>query len=115
MPVPPAALLLIGLGLGAISRAYVLAASWIGLILVIAGIGLAIASGPRAPAGPAGGRAGGRPTLQDLGTRVEQILRLSEEQANDRRAKARLDAERIVADARAEAQAITGSAGEQAP
>lgn len=112
MPVPPAALLLIGLGLGAIGRAYVLAASWIGLILVIVGIGLAIASGPRAPADQ---RAGGRPTLQGLGDRVEQILRLAEEQANDRRAMAKREAERIVADARAEARAITESAGEQAP
>lgn len=37
-----------------------------------------------------------RPTLSGLGTRVEQILKLAEEQADDHRAEARLEAEGIV-------------------
>ncbi|WP_425271108.1 hypothetical protein [Micromonospora arborensis] len=47
-----------------------------------------------------------RPTLSGLSTRVEQILRLAEEQAADHRAEARVEAEGIVAAARREAEAI---------
>ncbi|WP_435831331.1 hypothetical protein [Micromonospora arborensis] len=47
-----------------------------------------------------------RPTLSGLGTQVEQILRLTEEQAADILAEARLEAERIVTSARREAEAI---------
>lgn len=44
-----------------------------------------------------------RPTLSNLGTRVEGILRLAEEQADDHRAEARREADGILAAARAEA------------
>ncbi|MFG1872524.1 hypothetical protein [Micromonospora arborensis] len=47
-----------------------------------------------------------RPTLSGLSTRVEQILRLAEEQAAEHRAEARLEAEGILASARREAEAI---------
>src|SRR5215475_9275158 len=86
----PAAMLLIGLGVGAIGGGYLHAAArWVGLVLVIVGIGVAIASGPPAPAPPADrevGPATARPTLAGLGTRVEQVLHLAEEQANAFRA-----------------------------
>ena len=55
-----------------------------------------------------------RPTLNGLSTRVEQILKLAEEQADDHRAKARLEAEGIVTAARREAEAILNRAHEQA-
>lgn len=55
-----------------------------------------------------------RPTLSGLGTRVEQILKLAEEQAADHRAEARLEAEGIVTAARREAEAILNRAHEQA-
>ncbi|MBM7494270.1 hypothetical protein JOD64_005492 [Micromonospora luteifusca] len=47
-----------------------------------------------------------RPTLSGLSTRVEQILRLAEEQAADHRAEARREAEGIVTAARREAEEI---------
>jgi len=53
-----------------------------------------------------------RPTLSGLSTRVEQILRLAEEQADDHRTEARREAERIVAAARREADAILNRAHE---
>ncbi|MFC4019888.1 DivIVA domain-containing protein [Micromonospora sp. GCM10011542] len=55
-----------------------------------------------------------RPTLSGLGTRVEQIIELAEEQADDHRAAARLEAERIVTAARREAEAILNRAHGQA-
>ncbi|WP_407663309.1 hypothetical protein [Micromonospora musae] len=59
-------------------------------------------------------RDGQRPTLSGLGTRVEQILELAEEQADDHRAEARREAERIVTAARHEAETILNRAHEQA-
>jgi hypothetical protein len=47
-----------------------------------------------------------RPTLAGLGTRVEQILRIAEEQADDHRAEARREADAIIAAAHAEARRI---------
>ncbi len=41
-----------------------------------------------------------RPTLSGLGTRVEQILRLAEEQANDHRGESKREAEGIISAAR---------------
>ncbi|WP_370461773.1 DivIVA domain-containing protein [Micromonospora sp. WP24] len=55
-----------------------------------------------------------RPTLSGLGTRVEQILELAERQADDHRAEARREAERIVTAARHEAETILNRAHEQA-
>ena len=115
----PAAMLLIGLGIGATGGAYLHAAAlWVGLVLVIVGIGVAIATGPPAPALPADPAvrpAKARPDLVGLGSRVEQVLRLAEEQAGVHRADAKREAERIVADARANAQAIIEKAEKQAP
>ncbi|MFG1651797.1 DivIVA domain-containing protein [Micromonospora sp. NPDC049275] len=54
------------------------------------------------------------PTLSGLGTRVEQILDLAEEQADDHREVARLEAEGIVTAARREAEALLNRAHEQA-
>jgi hypothetical protein len=54
---------------------------------------------------------GGRPTLAGLGTRVEEILKLAEEQAADHRAQAQAEADRIIADARDRARGIAGPAG----
>jgi hypothetical protein len=48
-----------------------------------------------------------RPSLQGLGSRVEGILKLAEEQAADHIAKAEATATRIVAQARAEAERTT--------
>lgn len=131
-----AAMLLIGLGLGTVAGAYLHnAAVWSGLALVLVGIGVAIVGRSRtasdapgdpasdAPGDPAGDVAGipaqpgpeaDRPRLSGLGTRVEQILRLAEEQANAHGALSEREAEQIVANAQAEAQAIIDQAREQA-
>src|SRR5579859_18626 len=55
-----------------------------------------------------------RPTLSGLGTRVEQILRLAEEQANDHRGEAKREAEGIVSASRLEAREITDKARAEA-
>ncbi|MEV1316436.1 hypothetical protein AB0J14_10165 [Micromonospora arborensis] len=55
-----------------------------------------------------------RPTLIGLGNRVEQILRLAEQQASDHRTEARRQSEAIVTDARREAEALLDRAHEQA-
>src|SRR5215510_7460708 len=52
----------------------------------------------------------GRPTLSGLGTRVEQILRLAEEQANEHRGESKRDSEGIISGARLEAREITDKA-----
>ena len=55
-----------------------------------------------------------RPTLSGLGTRVEQILRLAEEQANDHRGEAKRESEGIISAARLEAREITDKARAEA-
>ena len=55
-----------------------------------------------------------RPTLSGLGTRVEQILRLAEEQANEHRGEAKRESEGIVSAARLEAREITDKARAEA-
>jgi len=55
-----------------------------------------------------------RPTLSGLGTRVEQILRLAEEQANDHRSEAKRESEGILSAARLEAREITDKARAEA-
>lgn len=55
-----------------------------------------------------------RPTLSGMGTRVEQILKLAEEQANDHRTTARREADGILTAARREADAILNRAHDQA-
>ncbi|WP_433124851.1 hypothetical protein ACQPWW_20835 [Micromonospora sp. CA-240977] len=55
-----------------------------------------------------------RPTLSGLGTRVEQILRLAEGQANDVLTEAKREGEEMVAAARQEAETIVRQARDQA-
>jgi cell division septum initiation protein DivIVA len=55
-----------------------------------------------------------RPTLSGLGTRVEQILRLAEEETSQNRAAAQREAEGIVSAARLEARDITERARAEA-
>jgi gas vesicle protein len=55
-----------------------------------------------------------RPTLSGLGTQVERILKLAEEQANDHRADAKRESEDLVAAARQEAETILSRARDQA-
>ncbi len=66
---------------------------------VIAGVQYPQATGGEAPTDL-------RPAMLDLGTRVEGILRLAEQQADEHRSEARREAQQIVARARAEAAAI---------
>jgi cell division septum initiation protein DivIVA len=56
-----------------------------------------------------------RPTLAGLGTRVEHILRLAEENAAAVRGDAQREAEAILAGARQEAERIIESARSEAP
>lgn len=102
-------ILVVGLGFGAVAGRFIgPAAVWLGLVLAVAGIATALVSPPESlPGRPSALRPGrDRPTLAGLGTRVEEILRLAERQAEDHRATARREAEEIVAAARSEAQAI---------
>jgi hypothetical protein len=55
---------------------------------------------------PTAGDAGPAPLARHLGSRVEHVLRLAEEQAADHIAEAEATAARIVADARAEADRL---------
>jgi hypothetical protein len=85
-----------------------------GLVVLVLGLALRVAgarSGSRdlvgdamasRPWGP-----GDKPSFAHLGTRVEQILSLAEEQAADHVAQAKVEADRILADARAEAGRIS--------
>jgi hypothetical protein len=108
------ATLLIGLGAGTIAGAYLGPAGvWAGVVVAVVGIGMsAVGRGrPSTGDGPgAGGTEDDRPALSGLSTRVEQILRLAEQQADDHRDGARQEAERILAEARAEAAAIMARA-----
>jgi hypothetical protein len=52
--------------------------------------------------------------VPNLGTRVEEILRLAEQQAADHRGEAKREAEGIIEAARAKAQAIIAKAERQA-
>jgi hypothetical protein len=109
--------ILFGLGCGvAVSSASGVDLLWPGVIAVAVGLGLLMAGARTEPATLDGTRPEGdrrRPTLAGLGTRVEQILQLAEEQANDHRAEARREAEAILAAAHAEAAEIRAQAGER--
>ncbi|MCU7726070.1 hypothetical protein ODJ79_20285 [Actinoplanes sp. KI2] len=112
---------LLGLGIGGWLGVQVgEAAALGGLVVAVAGLlllGLGARSGDpggdlvgdameaRADGGEATAPAD-RPKLPGLGRRVEQILRLSEEQAAAHLAQAKVEADRILADARAEADRI---------
>jgi len=121
-PVKTAAVLF-GLGVGAaVGPALAPVGVWPGIAVASLGIALSLVGttesdlipGDEADPGATGGPATARqrrqdrerPTLTGLSTRVEQILRLAEEQAADHRAEARREAEEIVAAARLEAKGI---------
>ncbi|TWJ20530.1 DivIVA domain-containing protein [Micromonospora endolithica] len=132
------AAVLFGLGVGvAVGPSLGPAAVWSGVVVAVLGVGLSLigsaesdlvgddleddeAAGDSAsgtgPAVVAQRRRRDRqaPRLSGLGTRVEQILRLAEEQANDHRDEARREAEEMVSAARREAEAILDRAHEQA-
>jgi hypothetical protein len=96
-------MLLIGLGAGAVVGVFFgLGVVW--WILGIGAVGVVLSfAGPRRTKTVPAPR--GQDTA-DLGTNVERILRLAEEQAHQRRDDARREAERILAEAKTEAAAI---------
>ncbi|MEV1156793.1 hypothetical protein AB0J27_15495 [Micromonospora chokoriensis] len=127
------AALLFGLGVGAaVGPSLGTAALWSGVAVAALGIGLALLgdSEPDLMADGVVDRDGNsasadtsydewrqrheRPTLSGLGTRVEQILKLAENQANDHRAEAKRECEQLVAAARQEAETIVSRAHDQA-
>lgn len=132
-PVRTAAVL-IGLGVGAVvGPSLGPAAVWSGVAVAALGVALSLvgvresnlvedgltdrgddrAAGGMAAAAPRR-RKRETPTLGGLGTRVEQILDLAEEQADDHRSAAQREAESIVTAARREAETILNRAHQQA-
>jgi hypothetical protein len=133
-PVRTAAVL-IGLGVGAaVGPSLGPAAVWSGVAVAALGVALSLvgagesnlvedglsdrgdddrAAGGMAAAAPRR-RKRETPTLSGLGTRVEQILDLAEEQADDHRSAAQREAESIVTAARREAETILNRAHQQA-
>lgn len=127
------AALLFGLGVGAaVGPSLGTAALWSGVAVAALGVGLAMVGESEADLvadGTAGRDGSGtstdtsyeewrqrheRPTLSGLGTQVERILKLAEEQANDHRAEARRESEELVTAARQEAETILSRARDQA-
>lgn len=110
--------LLVGLGAGAVGGAYLgPAVLWSAVFVAAVGIALSFVGSSERPPGsqPANRSAGDRTTPANLGTRVEQILRVAEEQAEDHRDRARREAERILDEARSEARTIVDGARAQVP
>ncbi len=109
-------LVTIGLGIGAVAGGSIgTGARWAGGALIFVAAVLAVlGSADPTPAPDNLAREGKRATLSGLGTQVERILRLAEEQASAHRAQAQRQADEIVAAARAEAQAILDRAQGQA-
>jgi hypothetical protein len=105
--------LLVGLGVGIVAGAYLGAAAvWPGVVIGLVGVALSFVRSRETAVGPdaAVSPPDERPGLAGLGTRVEQILRLAEEQADGHRATA----ERTLAEARAEADRILERARSEA-
>lgn len=108
----------LGLGIGAATDGAADAYAWVFLLV---GLALLLLRPGRRPTSlvtpdgdaPVGARRGSdpRPTLAGLGTRVEQVLRLAEEQAENHRAGARQEAEQILRAARLEADGIRQEGG----
>ncbi|RKR90149.1 hypothetical protein BDK92_4517 [Micromonospora pisi] len=112
----------LGLSLGALTdgaaHRYAWAALIVGLALFLVPVRKETSLGAPADDGSANRRSDRddkRPTLAGLGTRVEQILRLAEEQANDYRTEARREAEEIRQAARVDADEILGPARDRRP
>lgn len=115
-----AAGIVFGIGVGVVSGPFLGdAALWAGVVIAALGVALALA-GPTDNRYLTGtglsplGDGGQQSSLGGLGTRVEQILRLAEEQADDHRREATREAEAILSAARQEAAAILHRAHEQA-
>lgn len=109
--------LMVGLGVGAVGGAQAGAAAvWPAVIVGLAGVALSfVRSRPTAAGGEAAvPSTDERPTLAGLGTRVEQIIRLAEEQADDHRATAEREAERLLSEARSAARLIVDRARAEA-
>ena len=102
--------LVVGEGVGEAAALPGLIVAVLGLLLLLAGrrsgsrelVGDAMAARPWGP--------DDKPSFAHLGTRVEQILSLAEEQAGDHVVQAKAEADRILADARAEAGQILAGA-----
>ncbi|MEU4481686.1 hypothetical protein AB0F68_27015 [Micromonospora sp. NPDC023966] len=107
---------MIGLGVGAVAGAGCgAAATWPGVGLGVLGAGLALFGSRSATSEEAAVAPSEKgPALAQLGTRVEQILRLAEEQAENHRAEAARDAERTLSEARSAAQLIVDTARAEA-
>ncbi|WFE30871.1 hypothetical protein O7623_23730 [Solwaraspora sp. WMMD791] len=115
-----AAGMVFGIGVGVVTGPFLGdAALWVGVVIAALGVALSVAgptddryltgTGSRPP-----GHDGQQFALGGLGTRVEQILRLAEEQADDHRREATREAEAILSAARQEAAATLHRAHEQA-
>jgi hypothetical protein len=105
--------MLVGSGVGVVVGAYLgTAAVWGGALVGLVGVVLALIGSWRQPHELISPNlsAGQGPRLSGLDTRVEQILALAQEQANDHRRAAEQEAERLVAAAQAESQAILDKA-----
>jgi hypothetical protein len=120
-------MLLIGLGAGIAIAPYLgSGAVWAAGVGIVLGLGLLLVGTPEPPTLGAGQpdqpdmgdrRTGKKPAavhLAGLGTTVEQILRLAEEQAMDHREEARRKAEQLLSEARAEADSILARARTEA-
>jgi hypothetical protein len=112
------ALVLVGIGevIGSVAGK---PAVWYGLGVAVVGVVLLLLP-RRNPADATGAEPGAapkrddRPTLSGLGTRVEQILKLAENQASEHKGEAAHDADAILAAARAEAKSIIEQAQAEA-
>jgi hypothetical protein len=107
------ALPLVGLGIGmGIGAGFGSIAVWWAVVVALVGIALSFVGSrePSLTAESQGPPASRQPRLADLGSSVEQILRLAEEQADDHRQEPKREAERILAAARLEADAIVDAA-----
>jgi hypothetical protein len=98
------AVLGIGVMLGALAGRE---AFWVGLVIALLGVLLVLAGGLRRDTAIIpDNTVGKRPNVRSLGTRVEQILREAEQQAETHMANARREADEIVVTAREEAARI---------
>ncbi|GAB3155192.1 hypothetical protein GCM10027290_51040 [Micromonospora sonneratiae] len=106
-------ILLVGLGIGTAGGGYLgSVAIWPGVVITLVGMALSFVGPGRDLSAPetTGRSETERPTMANLGTRVEQILSLAERQADDVTDAARVEAERILADARSTARALLDEA-----
>ena len=97
-----------GLAVGVGTRTFVIGAVLVVLAVVATAVTVPPLRSSPAPAPADASVPGGPPTLEGLGTRVEQILRLAEEQAGDRLREAERDAELIRAAAHRQARGVAG-------